>query len=51
MKGQAQDEEKRDHTRGSAWKSVLCQRGAHVKIGPQRGVTLRIGCPVGIPVQ
>jgi hypothetical protein len=29
---------------------VLCQGGAQVKIGSQRGTTLRIGCPVGIPV-
>ena len=31
-------------------KSVLCQSGAHVNIGLQRGVTLRIGCKVGISV-
>jgi hypothetical protein len=31
-------------------KSVLCQGGAHMKIGPQRGVALKIGCKVGILV-
>jgi hypothetical protein len=41
---------RKETTLGGSVKSVLCQRGAQMKIGPRRGMTLRVGCPVGIPV-